>query len=138
MASATLNMVTTYDVEYCCRCGIAWAMTRDFRNARINDHGWFYCPSGHQQHYTGKTDAQKAQEQARQAEEANERLRRQLRGREQDLQAARRSHAATKGQLTKTKRRIAHGVCPCCTRSFANVERHMANKHPEFVDEAKG
>lgn len=138
MASATLNISTVYDVEHCCVCGMPWAMTREFRKARLDDHRTFYCPAGHGQAFTGKTDAQRAEDKARQAEEAAERLRRQLQGRERDLQAARRSHAATKGQLTKTKRRIAHGVCPCCTRTFANVERHIANKHPEFVDEAKG
>jgi hypothetical protein len=23
-------------------------------------------------------------------------------------------------------------VCPCCNRSFQNLRRHMATKHPEF------
>jgi hypothetical protein len=46
-----------------------------------------------------------------------------------------RSHAATKGHVTRKKRqleRVASGVCPCCNRSFVNLRRHMKTQHPEF------
>ena len=39
---------------------------------------------------------------------------------------------AEKGAKTKLKNRIANGVCPCCTRSFQNLQRHIETKHPEF------
>lgn len=46
-----------------------------------------------------------------------------------------RSLSATKGVLTKAKKRIANGVCPCCHRHFTNVERHMNSKHPDYAKE---
>lgn len=50
------------------------------------------------------------------------------------LEAERRAHAATKGQLTKTRKRVAGGVCPCCNRSFVNLGRHMAGQHPDYAE----
>lgn len=40
---------------------------------------------------------------------------------------------AEKGAKTRLKKRIANGVCACCGRSFENLRRHMATKHPDFV-----
>ena len=40
--------------------------------------------------------------------------------------------SATKGVVTRTKRRISHGVCPCCTRTFQNLREHMKNQHPAY------
>lgn len=61
-----------------------------------------------------------------------------IRTEQRRLESERRAHAATKGQLTKTKKRIANGVCPCCNRSFANLERHMAGQHPDYPQPGEG
>lgn len=45
-----------------------------------------------------------------------------------------RRRRAEKAAKTRLKTRIANGVCPCCGRSFQNLRRHMASKHPEFCD----
>lgn len=47
------------------------------------------------------------------------------------------SHRATRGHLTRVKKRVAAGVCPCCNRSFKDLARHMAGQHPNYVLEAK-
>lgn len=132
--SATFTHIETYEIEHCCSCGIPFAVTRDFQRERIKDRTSYYCPSGHAQAYVGKTEAQKERERA-------ERLQRQVEAREADLrfeqkrlENERRAHAATKGQLTKTKKRVANGVCPCCNRSFVNLGKHMAGQHPDYAD----
>jgi hypothetical protein len=137
MSAGTLNITERYVSQPCIKCGVMFALTEAYDRELRKNHHYFYCPNGHQQYYSGKNDAEQAQARADESARAAERLRQQLKRREEDLQSERRRHSATKGQLTKTKRRIAHGVCPCCTRSFANVERHMANKHPDYVSEAK-
>lgn len=48
---------------------------------------------------------------------------------------AERQASARKGQVTRLKNRAAAGVCPCCTRSFENLRRHMTTKHPTFKAE---
>lgn len=44
------------------------------------------------------------------------------------------SLTAQKGQMTKLKKRINNGVCPCCRRSFAALAQHMRRKHPDYVE----
>lgn len=39
----------------------------------------------------------------------------------------------TKAAHTRTKNRIAKGVCPCCSRTFLDLQRHMQTKHPDFT-----
>ena len=40
---------------------------------------------------------------------------------------------AVRGVVTKLKKRAANGICPCCKRTFAQLARHMATKHPEYA-----
>jgi len=37
-----------------------------------------------------------------------------------------------KAAAARLQKRVANGVCPCCTRSFANLRRHMETTHPEY------
>lgn len=91
----------------------------------------FYCPLGHGNvHRDSEVDRLKKQNQA---------LTSQLTWAEQEaernrvrLVAVRREKASIKGQLTKTRKRIVNGACPCCNRTFANVARHVDSKHPDF------
>lgn len=53
---------------------------------------------------------------------------------EESLENERKSHTATKGNLTKLKKRVHNGVCPCCKRSFQNLARHMKGKHPDYPE----
>lgn len=43
--------------------------------------------------------------------------------------------AAQRGVTTRLKNRVANGVCPCCNRTFANLQRHMSTKHKGFIAE---
>ena len=52
------------------------------------------------------------------------------------LDTEERSHAATRGHLTRAKKQVhraEHGVCPHCNRSFQNLARHMQTKHEREV-----
>lgn len=132
-----INATTQFVIEDCCSCATLFALTVELRDRRLADHGKFYCPNGHSMSYSGKTEAQKARARA-------EELERQLASREDDLRverqrtkAARASHAATKGQLTRTRKRAAAGVCPepNCHRSIASARMaaHVKAKHPGLV-----
>jgi len=116
-----------FGVEHCCNCGIAFAMPKDFQDRRRNDRAYFYCPSGHAQHYTGKTEAQKLKE--------------ELERKNQMLDAA--SARANRSELEreriakahkKMRVRVMNGVCPCCNRTFQNLMAHMKSEHPGFSD----
>lgn len=113
-------------VEECCNCHVLFAIPEDMQRRLRETHHSFYCPNGHSQSYTDKTEAQKLQAQL-QAERERTQFWRDEEGR------TKKALTATKGQLTKTKNRVANGVCPCCHRSFVQLERHMSTKHPEFA-----
>jgi negative regulator of replication initiation len=92
------------------------------------NHKLFYCTfCGNTNHYPG--------------ESKEEALKRLLASKEDQLatmrvdrdrkEAQRRAEKAAK---TKIKQRVAHGVCPCCTRSFSDLKRHMTTKHPDYAN----
>lgn len=117
-----------YGYEICAECGIQFGMPEQLQTVRLVDGQSFYCPLGHSQFYVpGKTRLELATKRAQELERA-------LANRDEDLRAERASHSATKGQLTKTTKRVAGGVCPCCNRSFVQLARHMAGQHPDYVD----
>ncbi len=129
---STLTNVTTFEIETCCSCHVQFAMPTELQRARIRDHRDFYCPNGHHQHYVGETEEQKLRKRLERAERRAANAEEDARIERADHQSAKRKLAAAKGQLTKTRNRIAHGVCPCCQRSFANVARHMESQHPDY------
>lgn len=111
----------------CCTCGVSFAMPEMLYDKAREDHDrWFYCPNGHNQHFLGRTAAEKLEEQL-----ASERRRSGRLAAERDQTQAR--LRAQKGVTTKLRKRIANGVCPVCHRHFAGLERHIAGQHPDFA-----
>jgi hypothetical protein len=123
----TLNYTGQLVVEEC-HCGIKHAIPAQLQQ-QARDHGkTVYCPLGHSWVYTDTTDKKLRRErERREAAERRAQASRDL------LRHEERSHAATRGHLTRSKRRAAAGTCPCCNRTFEQLSRHMKNQHPEFV-----
>jgi hypothetical protein len=130
----TINQELTLVTEACCNCGIVFAMPSSFHRQLLDSPGpkgkQFYCPNGHSQHYVGTSDAEKL----KQARETAEFWKTRHRATKDQLDASERSKRAIKGHLTRTKKRIGKGVCPCCDRFFENVHNHMATEHPEYLE----
>lgn len=126
--TATFTSTGTYTVIHCGHegCGVPFALNEEFIRQRRADHKTWYCPNGHRRCYPQKNETEEAKARASMLE-------RELANRDEDLRAAKVAHAVTKGKLTKTRNRIAKGVCPCCNRSFVNLGKHMAGQHPEFA-----
>lgn len=119
----------------CCNCGMTFAMPERYKRKLVEEGGSFYCPAGHAQHFADpevprlKKEIEAAKRKAGQFESW-------YKAEQSDHQHTRDRLRATKGVLTKTKKRIAHGVCPCCQRTFADLQRHMHGQHPDYVAEA--
>ena len=118
-------------ISTCYRCGIHFGLPDDFDDCRRKDGGIFYCPNGHPQIYSDSINAE------------NRELKREI---ERERQKYRLLHAtnlavevslrSTRGVVTKQRKklaRVSNGVCPCCNRTFKQLARHMACKHPEYV-----
>lgn len=108
----------------CGECGIAFCVPSHWHQERRDTGKGWHCPNGHGRVYRESTV---------------DKLKKELAAKEGELQRAReraerseRQVVAARGQVTKIKNRVHNGVCPCCNRSFGNLQRHMATKHPDW------
>ena len=132
---STMTYTNTLTIIECGDCHIPFAIPDNLYRARLKDGRDFHCPNGHAIHYY-ETDNMKLRKENERLERRLANAREDQRIAEVDALTARRKAAAAKGVLTKARKRQAHGVCPCCNRTFPNVARHMASKHPNLVSEA--
>jgi hypothetical protein len=115
-----------------CWCGIPFAIPENLYDwMRKSDENGCKCPNGHNMVFGNSLEEQLEEQkrrtnQAIQREAATKAL----------LRHEERSHAATRGHLTRKQKqlgRVKAGVCPCCNRTFQNLARHMSNQHPEYA-----
>jgi hypothetical protein len=109
-------------------------MTREMKARRLEDQRTFYCPAGHPQSYHGKTEKEKLKDEIAYQKREVERLDRERKREIANRTMVEHRLRAQKGVVTKLKKRVGKGACPCCNRHFANLERHMTTQHPDFVE----
>lgn len=108
-----------------------------YKAAKASEKISFFCPYGHSQHYPkSETEEQKLRRERDRLAQRVAEWQDEARAEREKKEAAERRAAAARGQVTKIKNRVGHGVCPCCNRTFENVARHMASQHPTFTAEA--
>lgn len=130
-----VTAILTYTVIECGGCGVSYALSDQYIHARRQDHKNWTCPNGCVRHYpAGSSEAEKAKEAQALAERRLEWERTARRAAQDQAAATERSNRALKGVVTKTKRRVAAGVCPVpgCKRHFADLQRHIGSKHPDY------
>lgn len=120
----------------CGECGIEFHVPARWHAAKREDHSDFYCPNGHCRRYVAESEKDKLRRRAERAEQEQARLAEEAQQERESRQAVERRLSATQGVVTKFRRRASNGVCPCCTRSFSDLRRHMETKHPQFAAEA--
>lgn len=131
------NLVTVS----CATCHITYAIPKSlydsalhWRGDRADGRGWkLCCPMGHTWWYCGENEEDRLR---RVLELERDTLARVGADRDQAKAEAK----AQKGRATRfrndrerLKTRAAAGVCPCCNRTFQNLQRHMAGQHPDFT-----
>ena len=122
----TMSVYISLTTTGCSVCDISFAVPETFWRRGQERGGEIYCPSGHKMTFgQGENERLKAERARLTAQLDQERAR---------AKTLERSRAAVQGQLTKTKKRVANGVCPCCNRSFVNLTRHMQGQHPDYAD----
>ncbi len=120
MTVRTKYVTTELLPQNCGECGIVFGMPDGLQRKRLEDGRVWYCPNGHQRIYTNRRDLQEQLKETRSL----------LAGEQRRAAVERRSHSATKGQLTKTKNRANAGMCLDCHRFFQQVQRHRTRMHP--------
>lgn len=118
-----LRQEVVLETEECCKFGMMFAMPAAVRQRRLEDGGSFWCPNGHEQHFS-KSEVQRLRE------KLDEQTRAATRQAYRAL-AAEVAERRAKAELKRVNRRVSAGVCPCCNRTFQNLARHMKTKHSE-------
>lgn len=125
----------TMETIICYKCAIPFGVPSYYRQHLRNTGESFYCPNGHSQVYS-KPRIQSLEEQLKAKEkeltDSKKRLCDIIHSKDETIDAISRQKSAIKGQLTKVKKRIHNGVCPCCNRTFSNLAKHMKQKHPDY------
>lgn len=118
----------------CADCGMDIFMTRHYEVWLQEDaRRKFTCLKGHSQHFSdSENDIEKIRRERNLLKQQAAMHEDEIREEQERRKAAERAAAAQKGQVTRLKNRAKAGVCPCCNRSFQNLQRHMENKHPDF------
>lgn len=137
---ATFVSEQTLVVETCCNCHMQFAMPSELKARLLAERNGgkskaFFCPAGHPQWYVGESDAEQLRRERDRLKQNEAWLENQNKRAREEAEHQRHRANGFKGALVKTKKRVAGGVCPCCNRHFTALERHMANKHPEFQKE---
>lgn len=133
MSDTTFDHVTIRLVHYTCWCGTPFAVPSEMVafQQKQHDDGWaqtaIYCPHGHTVIRSGEGRAKVLERQIASERQRHDQTKAELR----ETEFRRR---AQKAATTKIKKRIAGGACPCCNRTFQNLERHMKSQHPDFVE----
>jgi hypothetical protein len=131
----TITYTDVLSVLECGSCHISFAIPRDMLQARKDDGRDFWCPNGCKIRYS-ETETQRLRKKLEREKLWRGQAETRARAALDQADTAERSARAYKGQVTKIKKRVAHGVCPCCKRTFQDVARHMAGQHPGFADGA--
>lgn len=119
--TSEVSMIT----EVCCNCGVAFAMPSDMQERRKKDHQNFFCPVGHQQHYTEEHETVTLKKQI-------EKLTKEKEWAQQESKVNAAAANKAEKSLQTLRQRTKAGVCPCCKRTVKQMAQHMANKHPDF------
>lgn len=131
MSALAFTVTREFRVLECGECGQSFAVTENWYIRNREKNPGFYCPNGHLRIWTegevAKLKKELEQEKKRRewAEGSEKRAREYANKKE-------RSAAAYRGACTRLRKRVGHGVCPCCKRNFGNLKKHMEMKHPKF------
>jgi hypothetical protein len=129
-----MRSFTEFEEFECVTCAIKFWVPDGYIDARRNDGHAFHCPNGHQMTFR-ETEADRVRKERDRLKQNEAYLESRISSLAAQRDMAERRIAAAKGQITKIKKRASNGVCPCCNRTFADLARHMAGKHPGFVAE---
>lgn len=112
----------------CWRCKCEMSIPEElYRSAKRSANILIFCGYGHEGVFKeGETEETKLRRE-------RDRLQQRLAEKDDKIKDLELRRRAAVGQVTKIKNRVGHGVCPCCNRTFENLARHMANKHPTFA-----
>ncbi len=127
MSEVILIRNSRHVVWECRTCGCISTVPEVMNDQKAAEGGFRYCPSGHAWGWTTETCERERLRSER------DRFKQQIAERNDEIERQTAMRKKAEGKLGRMTKRINHGVCPCCNRTFENLARHMKSKHPNVV-----
>jgi len=101
----SFELPTTYEVETCIheKCGVHFAVPSLFQKERKKDHKMFYCPNGHGQYYTAKSEIERLKEELAKKDQVISSKDEKINNLNERRKYLKNSRAAYKAHLTRYK-----------------------------------
>lgn len=133
--TAAINLFEVNEfVCRCCVCDVA-IMATPTKQRQLRDNARpFWCINGHEQSFR-ETEAARLKRKLETVQKRVEWAEQNVKAARERADAAEHARAIAQGKLRAQSKRVKNGVCPCCNRTFQNLMRHMATKHPDFEKE---
>lgn len=130
MGNEVITLRGQKHVSWECRtCGVISTCPEVVWDRQQAEGGFHFCSNGHQWGWTGETcEREKLR---RERDQLKQRMAMLEDEKRLERERADKAEAATK----RLKKRTAAGTCPCCQRTFSNMNTHMRKQHPAFVAE---
>lgn len=135
--STYVEVGISFYLKDCDACGMHFAIPSDIERRCADEKRAWWCPGCGHRWYYGLTTTEKLRKELEQKDLAIEAERRMKENARAQRDAAQRSLNSQRGATTKLKNRIKNGLCPCCRRSFTDLQRHMKTKHPKWHQEKR-
>lgn len=116
-------------VVQCGGCGIFHTVPEPKYNSCYHEGGFWSCPNGCSRGWDKGADHREIDALRRE----RDRLKQDAARLNDEIVTEKRRADAAEQKAIQTKRRALAGVCPCCNRTFINMQRHMKTKHPNVV-----
>jgi hypothetical protein len=133
--SDTFQLTTNYETVEC-SCGGVYALPADYINhKRKHGGGWRcpYCTIDNWGYHGDNTEIARLRKQVASETARHDQTKAALESKRREAELNERRRRAAVGAKTKLEKRIKNGVCPCCTRLFTNLQRHMTTEHPDYA-----
>ena len=116
-------------VTQCGTCAVWHTIPEVIHSCYKREGGFWHCPNCHQRGWDKGTDAIERENTRRE----RDRLKQEAARLAEEIAAEKARADVAEKKYLQARRRSAAGVCPCCNRTFANMQRHMKAKHPNVV-----
>ena len=131
----TITVIETLTKTTCPHCAGVYAIVQSYIDEAYRQGGFkqcWACPYCKHERGYGVGEVDKLKKQLVFAESTANWHKYRAENAQRESEYFRKSRDAIKGVVTRIKKRVGNGICPCCQKSFQNLKEHMTSKHPHY------
>jgi len=136
MADYTILSGEQHVIRQCGTCAVWHTVPKIVYEAYQREGGFWHCPNGHARGFRkgqDEIDNENIRKERDRLKQENARLDEEVRSNWVLADAERVRADKAEKATNRLKKRTSAGTCPCCSRTFSNMSKHMLHQHPGFV-----